>query len=118
MPTSLRVHFGPLAGSLAHAAALLTLARVADMDGEVEDTPPLDTSLQANEQEQALRLAAMLAELVARTGVTAGELRAEGFPEQVVQDALAATPRARTAHRTPLLPRYDAALRILQEVLH
>lgn len=118
MPPSLRAHFGPLAGSLAHAAALLTLARVAAMDGEAVDWPPVDAVQPASDWEALQRMTAMLEELVALTGVSVEELRAEGFPERALR-GVAVTPQRRgESRRLPLLPRYDAALRILQEVLH
>lgn len=117
MALSLRNHFGPLAGSLAHAAALLMLARVSVMDGEDLGDAPVDASPPANDREALQRLTAMLEELVALTGVTPAELRAEGFPEAAVAGATGASPRTHARHAAPLLPRYDAALKILREVL-
>jgi hypothetical protein len=118
MSPSLRAHFGPLAGSLAHAAALLTLARVAAMDGGDGHLPLPDPTPPGSEWEARQRLAAMLEELVALTGVSEAELRAEGFPEAVLHGLAGSVSRRQEPRRTPLLPRYDAALRILQEVLH
>ncbi len=117
MPPSLRPHFGSLAGSLAHAAALLTLARVAAMDGDGH-VPLPDPTPPGSEWEARQRLAAMLEELVALTGVSEAELRAEGFPDGVLRGLAGSVSRRQEPRRTPLLPRYDAALRILQEVLH
>jgi hypothetical protein len=118
MTPSLRPHFGPLAGSLAHAAALLTLARVAAMDGGDSLGPLPDPTPPASEWESLQRLAGMLEELVALTGVSVEELRAEGFPEAALRGLGGGTLRGGEPRRPPLLPRYDAALRLLQEVLH
>ncbi|MEN9818429.1 MAG: hypothetical protein RLZ32_2309 [Gemmatimonadota bacterium] len=117
MSPSLRVHFGSLAGSLAHAAALLTLARVAAMDGGDGHVPLPDPTPPASDWEAQQRLAAMLEELVALTGVSEAELRAEGFPEGALRGLAGSVTRRQAPRRTALLPRYDAALRILQEVL-
>jgi hypothetical protein len=118
MPPSLRPHFGPLAGSLAHAAALLTLARVAAMDGGDGLGPLPDPTPPASDWEGLQRLGGMLEELVALTGVSEAELRAEGFPEAALRGLGGVTRRRSEPRRAPLLPRYDAALRILQEALH
>lgn len=117
MAQSLRNHFGPLTGSLAHAAALLTLARVSAMDGTDDGEAPMDASPPANDREALERLSAMLEELVTLTGVTPAELRAEGFAEAAIAAATGGTPRQHSRHAAPLLPRYDAALKILREVL-
>lgn len=117
MPPSLRPHFGPLAGSLAHAAALLTLARVATPEGDGLGSLP-DPTPPASEWEALQRLTAMLEELVMLTGVSEAELRAEGFPEGALRGLAGSATRRLEPRRAPLLPRYDAALRILQEVLH
>jgi hypothetical protein len=60
----------------------------------------------------------MLEELVVLTGVSEAELRAEGFPERALRGLAGSATRRQEPRGAPLLPRYDAALRILQEVLH
>lgn len=113
----LRNQFGDYAGGLEHALALATLAHATQR--ELAGTTPYSYSsrnaLAVPDSDTDARTIALLHGVIEETDLTVDDLRAEGFPEHIL-DAVDHWNARRTPPRfadTERLARYQAALRIL-----
>jgi (p)ppGpp synthase/HD superfamily hydrolase len=113
----LRDQFGDYAGGLEHALALATLAHATqrELAGTSTYSYSSRNSLSLPDSDPDARTIALLHDVIEDTDLTVDDLRAEGFPEHIL-DAVdhwtnrRATPRYVDSER---LARYQIALRIL-----
>ena len=113
----LRNQFGNYAGGLEHALALATLAHAnhRELAGTSHSLYPTRTALALPDSDPDARTIALLHDVIEETDLTVEDLRAEGFPEHIL-DAVdhwsnrRAAPPVVDAER---LARYQIALRIL-----
>ena len=113
----LRNQFGDYAGGLEHALALATLAHATQR--ELAGTSPYAYSarnaLALPDSDPDARTIALLHDVIEETDLTVDDLRAEGFPEHILDavdhwNTRRTTPRFADSER---LARYQMALRIL-----
>jgi (p)ppGpp synthase/HD superfamily hydrolase len=113
----LRNQFGDYAGGLEHALALATLAHATqrELAGTATYTYSTRNALSLPDSDPDARTIALLHDVIQDTDLTVDDLRAEGFPEHIL-DAVdhwkgrGATPPFVDSER---LARYQVALRIL-----
>jgi (p)ppGpp synthase/HD superfamily hydrolase len=113
----LRNQFGDYAGGLEHALALATLAHAThrELAGTSPGPYPTRMSLSLPDSDPDARTIALLHDVIEETDLTVDDLRAEGFPEHIL-DAVGHWTSRRSAPATvdaERLERYRAALRIL-----
>ena len=113
----LRNQFGNYAGGLEHALALATLAHATqrELAGTPSSVYPAPLALTLPDEDPDARTIALLHDVIAETDLTLEDLRAEGFPEHIL-DAVDHWERRRTlppSIDTERLARYQIALRIL-----
>jgi (p)ppGpp synthase/HD superfamily hydrolase len=109
----LRNQFGDYAGGLEHALALATLAHATQRGTSADFAPRLALTLVDTDPDA--RTIALLHDVIEETDLTLDDLRAEGFPEHIL-DAVDHWERRRTLPPTvdtERLARYQTALRIL-----
>ncbi len=113
----LRNQFGDYAGGLEHALALATLAHATQRERAVTPSSlyPVRMSLALPDSDPDARTIALLHDVIEETDLTLDDLRAEGFPEHIL-DAVDHWDRSRSFPQTidaERLARYQIALRIL-----
>jgi (p)ppGpp synthase/HD superfamily hydrolase len=113
----LRNLFGDYAGGLEHALALATLAHASqrEMASSPRSLYPTRTALTLPDSDPDARTIALLHDVIEETDLTVDDLRAEGFPEHIL-DAVDHWNNRRQAPAVvdaERLARYQIALRIL-----
>ena len=113
----LRNQFGNYAGGLEHALALATLAHATQREraGSGASLYASRLALTLPDADPDARTIALLHDVIEETDLTLDDLRAEGFPEHIL-DAVDHWERRRTMAPTidtERLARYQTALRIL-----
>ena len=113
----LRNQFGNYAGGLEHALALATLAHAThrELAGASDSLYSAGAALSLPDSDPDARTIALLHDVIEETDLTVDDLRAEGFPEHILD----AVNHWISRHEAPpvvdaeRLARYQVALRIL-----
>lgn len=115
----LRNQFGNYAGGLEHALALATLAHATHRERSGAASRPYSPGLAFPDIDPDARTIALLHDVIEATDLTLDDLRAEGFPEHILDAVTHWSSHRLDAPRTverERLARYQAALSILDNL--